>query len=68
MLEATEISETSVHLYQTTMRYIPQIPHTRDISFYGEGPRSRCYGRAAALSFIVQPCDEDWFFFLNFSV
>jgi hypothetical protein len=25
----------------------------------GEGPRSRCYGRTAALRFNVQPCDED---------
>jgi hypothetical protein len=25
----------------------------------GEGPRSRCYGRTAALRLIVQPCDED---------
>jgi hypothetical protein len=27
--------------------------------FCGEGPRSRCYGRTAALRLIVQPCDED---------
>jgi hypothetical protein len=27
--------------------------------FGGEGPRSRCYGRTAALRLIVQPCDED---------
>jgi hypothetical protein len=34
--------------------------HTR---FFWEGPRSRCYGRTAALRLIVQPCDEaDWFF------
>jgi hypothetical protein len=25
----------------------------------GEGPRSRSYGRTAALRFIVQPCNED---------
>jgi hypothetical protein len=25
----------------------------------GEGPRSRCYGRTAALRLIVQPCNED---------
>jgi hypothetical protein len=30
----------------------------------GEGPRSRCYGRTAALRLIVQPCDEDDYFFL----
>jgi hypothetical protein len=29
------------------------------VFFCGEGPRSRCYGRTAALSVIVQPCDED---------
>jgi hypothetical protein len=29
----------------------------------GEGPRSRCYGRTAALRVIVQPCDEDEVFF-----
>ena len=29
------------------------------VFFYGEGSRSRCYGRTAALRFIVQPCDED---------
>jgi hypothetical protein len=29
------------------------------IFFGGEGPRSRCYGRTAALRLIVQPCDED---------
>ena len=27
--------------------------------FCGEGPRSRCYKRTAALRLIVQPCDED---------
>jgi hypothetical protein len=27
--------------------------------FFGEGPRSRWYGRTAALRLIVQPCDED---------
>jgi hypothetical protein len=28
------------------------------IVFYGEGPRSRCYGRTEALRLTVQPCDE----------
>jgi hypothetical protein len=27
--------------------------------YFFEGPRSRCYGRTAALRLIVQPCDED---------
>jgi hypothetical protein len=39
--------------------------------FCGEGPRSRSYGRTAALRLIVEPCDEDEEkddqFFLNFS-
>jgi hypothetical protein len=30
--------------------------------FCGEGPRSRSYGRTAALRLIVQPCDEDYSF------
>jgi hypothetical protein len=29
------------------------------IFFCSAGPRSRRYGRTAALRFIVQPCDED---------
>jgi hypothetical protein len=33
----------------------------------GEGPRSSCYGRIAALRLFVQPCDEDneFFFFVS---
>jgi hypothetical protein len=27
--------------------------------FCGEGPRSTCYGRTAALRLIAQACDED---------
>jgi hypothetical protein len=40
------------------------------VFFCGEGPRSRCYGRSAALRLIVQTCDEDdekddqFFFFI----
>ena len=33
--------------------------HPHPCFFLGEGPRSRCYGRTAALRLIVQPCDED---------
>jgi hypothetical protein len=38
--------------------------HIRNVAclltvFCGEGPRSRSYGRTAALRLIVQPCDED---------
>jgi hypothetical protein len=38
--------------------------------FNGEGPRSRRYGRTAAMRLIVQPCDEDGdddYYFLSFS-
>jgi hypothetical protein len=36
--------------------------------FFGEGPRSRRYGRTAALRLILQPCDEDDDdYFLSFS-
>jgi hypothetical protein len=38
------------------------------IFFSGEGPRSRRYGRTAALRLIVQPYDEDEDdYFLSFS-
>jgi hypothetical protein len=33
----------------------------------GEGPRSRRYGRTAALRLLVQPYDEDDDYFLSFS-
>jgi hypothetical protein len=37
----------------------------------GEGPRSRRYGRTAAMRLTVQPCDEDdddeHYYFLSFS-
>jgi hypothetical protein len=37
----------------------PKINHLRHSGFLsGEGPRSRRYGRTAALRFLVQPCDE----------
>jgi hypothetical protein len=39
------------------------------ISFSGEEPRSRRYGRTAAMRLLVQPCDEDEDdgYFLSFS-
>jgi hypothetical protein len=36
--------------------------------FCGKGTRSRCYGRIAVLSLIVQPCDKDYYFFPLFRV
>jgi hypothetical protein len=33
----------------------------------GDGPRSRRYGRTAAMRLIVQPNDEDDDYFLSFS-
>jgi hypothetical protein len=41
----------------------------RAFFFSGEGPRSRRYGRTAALRLLVQPCDEDDdddYYFLSF--
>jgi hypothetical protein len=35
--------------------------------FSGEGPRSRRYGRTAAMRLIVQPYDDDDYYFLSFS-
>jgi hypothetical protein len=47
--------------------YLQRIYFVFDVSFFsGEGPRSRRYGRTAALRLIVQPCDEDDYF-LSFS-
>ena len=39
---------------------------TKQAFFCGEGPRSRCYGRTAALRLIVQPCDEEDLIFFGF--
>jgi hypothetical protein len=40
------------------------------VFFSGEGPRSRRYGRTAALRLLAQPCDEDDndddYYFLSF--
>jgi hypothetical protein len=36
-----------------------QQPLSAELFFSGEGPRSRRYGRTAALRLLVQPCDED---------
>jgi hypothetical protein len=36
--------------------------------FFGEEPRSRCYGCTAALRLIVERCDEDDSFFFRFSL
>jgi hypothetical protein len=47
---------------------LPVIP-VFAIFFSGEGPRSRRYGRTAALRLLVQPCDEDDdddYYFLSF--
>jgi hypothetical protein len=43
--------------------------HKQGCSFSGEGPRSRRYGRTAALRLIVQPYDgdDDDYYFLSFT-
>jgi hypothetical protein len=45
------IQDTLLNLYGQSMY--------RMIFFCGEGPRSRRYGRTAALRLLVKPCDED---------
>jgi hypothetical protein len=61
------------HTHILTVRHVPPLSFThyhwkqhayadRDsvgIFLSGEGPRSRRYGRTAALRLLVQPCDED---------
>ena len=39
--------------------FLASVPNEASFFFGGEGPRSRSYGRTAALSLILQPCDED---------
>ena len=41
------------------MRGISRLAEELFFFLCGEGPRSRCYGRSAALRHIVQPYDED---------
>jgi hypothetical protein len=49
--------------------YLVLVMQGRQPSFlFCKGPRSRCYGRTAALRLIVQPCDEDDQFFSFFQV
>jgi hypothetical protein len=38
----------------------------RGVFFSGEGPHSRHYGRTAAMRLIVQPYDEDGYYFFPF--
>jgi hypothetical protein len=52
-----DISEESP--YQSTVLYYAYVKNQERTFFYGEGPRSRRYGRTAALRLSVQPCDED---------
>jgi hypothetical protein len=61
--------EASWYLYSSKILFLKpylllersSTPKTEEYGFcfYGEGPRSRCYERTAALRFIVQSCDED---------
>jgi hypothetical protein len=45
------------HLTKTA--YLLTYRYAGLFSFCGKGPRSRSYGRTAALRLIVQPCDKD---------
>jgi hypothetical protein len=54
---------TNVYCFEATYFHKVAISTTFFFFLVGEGPRSRCYGRTAALRLIVQPCDEDEQFF-----
>jgi hypothetical protein len=45
------------------LKHLKEKPHRKiqyyDLSFYGDGPRSRRYGRPATLTLLVQPYDDD---------
>jgi hypothetical protein len=60
----------NTEVLEKLQRFTGGILLTGSTFFCGEGPRSRCYGRFAALRLIVQPCDEDEdeFFFSFFQV
>jgi hypothetical protein len=46
---------------KTNLKSFLAVPMKERWGFFlsGEGPRSRRYGRTAALRLLVQPCDED---------
>jgi hypothetical protein len=49
----------TVRALRSCLRSILMLSSHLRIFLSGEGPRSRRYGRTAALRLIVQPCDED---------
>jgi hypothetical protein len=62
--------ETNIHATGGIRTHDPSKRSAANLrSFSGEGPRSRRYGRTAALRLIVQPYgeDEDDYYFLSFS-
>jgi hypothetical protein len=46
-------------LHNRTCNEMPTLGLYVECTLFGEGPRSRCYRRTAALRLIVQPCDQD---------
>jgi hypothetical protein len=61
------IFDSDIHLRLHICFHLCSILHEENFFFSGEGPRSRRYGRTAALRLIVQPYDEDDDYFLSFS-
>jgi hypothetical protein len=59
-----------LHTYTTVYYSIKAYIYIYSIVFFFcEGPRSRRYGRTAAMRLLVQPCDEDDdddYYFLSF--
>jgi hypothetical protein len=51
--------EIRFHIFLTSAQHGKRRAHQHSRLGSGEGPRSRRYGRTAALRLLVRPCDED---------
>jgi hypothetical protein len=45
--------------YELNCKHVNFLRNTLHVFLSGEGPRSRDYGRTAAMRLIMQPCDDD---------
>jgi hypothetical protein len=52
------------------LKYLKEKPHhtipCHEFFFFGEGPRSRRYGRTSTLRLLVQPYDEYYYHYILF--
>ena len=56
--EQIDSSRAPFSRYVTGITLRVHLMYQKKWFFYGKGPRSRSYGRTAALSRTVQPCDD----------